>query len=277
MNLSSYIQSWDQTIASLFVNPLITNFPMNLGIKIQNDFIPEPFMGDPNNCSLVIVNLNPGAGVCHSCFKQQNIVGTLVNKVKSLGYSNAVKDFPYLRDGETVGLTDWNDSPGRKWWKSKERWIKHMLNICVPSYDSNYPIPDDYYPFAMEMFAWHTNSWPSKLNGKMKKDGSFGNTIESDVIEPLYEAIKKSKFKIAICVGKPIGAIIGSFGTFNMIYSDKPINGNERQYDIYHDGDDCYIINTWAPGGNTYPSKDFETKEEMIFQKYIRKQVIFNP
>lgn len=267
MVLKSYINFWDQTIASLFSTPLPSNYPMSLGVNIQKDFMPEPFMGDPNNFSFVIVNLNPGAGVCHSCFKQQNISGTLINKVKRLGYSTAVKDFPYLRDGKTVGLTDWDDSPGRKWWKSKERWIKHMLNVCAPSYNPSDPIPNGYYPFAMELFAWHTISWPSKLNKKMEKGGIFGNTIESDVIEPLHEAIKKSKFKIAICVGKPIGSIIGSFNAFKNKKSSQPIKSVNRYYDIYDYGNGCRIINTWAPGGNTYPSKDFEKEEEKIIKR----------
>lgn len=270
MNLSQYINSWDKTIASLFVNPLITNFPMNLGIKIQNDFIPEPFMGDPNNCSLVIVNLNPGAGVCHSCFKQQNIVGTLVNKVKSLGYSNAVKDFPYLRDGETVGLTDWNDSPGRKWWKSKERWIKHIIKMFEPSYNTQEPIPQNLYPFAMEMFAWHTEKWPTQLNKGMVSCGAHGPVVKSDVIEPLHEAIKKSKYKFAFCVGKPIGNIIGSFPLFSKKNKEpiQPIKEAQRFYDIYHDGEGCYILNTWAQGGNTYPSEKYYEKEEELVKSF---------
>ena len=268
MNLLNYVQFWDQTIASLFASTPTTTFPMSKGVKIQKDFMPEPFMGDPNNCSFVIVNLNPGAGVCHSCFKQQNVNGTLINKVKTLDYSNAVKDFPYLRDGKTVGLTDWDDSPGKKWWENKERWIKHMLNVCEPAYDSGYPIPDGYYPFAMELFAWHTKSWPSTLNGKMEKRGTFGSTIESDVIDPLHEAIKKSKFKIAICVGKPIGTIIGSFSVFTKRNPApiQPIKGVNRFYDIYDAGSNCHIINTWAQGGNTYPSVKFEKKEEIMIK-----------
>ena len=266
MNLSGYIQFWNHTIAGLFTNPLPTNFPMSLGVNIQNNFIPEPFMGDPGNCSFVIVNLNPGAGVCHSCFNQQNVSGTLINKVKTQGYSNAVKDFPYLRDGKTVGLTDWDDSPGRKWWKSKERWIKHMLNVCVPFYDPSNPI----YPFAMELFAWHTKSWPSTLNGKMEKSGIFGSTIESDVIEPLHEVIKGSKFKFAFCVGKPIGDITGSFAMFKKLNSSpiQPLPTKERFYDVYSDDKGCYIVNTWAQGGNKYPSDAFYKKEEKIFRNH---------
>ncbi|MBQ3884282.1 MAG: hypothetical protein II731_05360, partial [Succinivibrio sp.] len=90
MDLSSYINFWDQTIESLFANSSVKSLPLNLGIKIQEDYMPEPYMGDPNNCSFVIVNLNPGTGVCHSCFKQQDINGTLINKAKTLGYSTAV-------------------------------------------------------------------------------------------------------------------------------------------------------------------------------------------
>ena len=234
--------------------------------------MPEPFIGNPDDFSFVIVNLNPGAGVCHSCFKQQNVIGTFVNKVKAQGYSNAVKDFPYLRDGKVVGLVDWNDSPGRRWWKSKERWIKHMLDMCDNSYNQKDPIPEGYYPFAMELFAWHTKEWPSTLNKKMKSSGAHGPVVSSNVIEPLHEAIQKSKFQFAYCVGKPIGDIISSFG-FDKLNSNpiQPLKNlkKKRFYDVYHDGNDCYIINTWAQGGNTYPSILFEDAERDLISKYI--------
>lgn len=189
MNLSDYLFFGDEAINNLFAYPPVNSYPMSLGVDIQKDYMPEPFMGNPDNFSFVIVNLNPGAGVCHSCFKQQNVSGTFINKVKTLGYSNAVKDFPYLRDGKTVGLTDWDDSPGRKWWKNKERWIKHILNVCDSSYNPDEPIPEDRFPFAMELYAWHTKSWPSTLNEKMEKNGVFGTDIGNNVIEPLYDAM----------------------------------------------------------------------------------------
>ena len=270
MDLSSYINFWDQTIESLFANSSVKSLPLNLGIKIQEDYMPEPYMGDPNNCSFVIVNLNPGTGVCHSCFKQQDINGTLINKAKTLGYSTAVKDYPYLQEGKVVGLDNWDDSPGRKWWKSKEWWIKHMLNVCDNSYDPKRPIPDGYYPFAMELFAWHTKSWPGALNSKMMKSGIFGTEIFNDVIEPLHEAINNSKFKFAFCVGKPIGSIIGSFNVFSKINDDpvQPIKDTQRFYDIYHDGESCYFLNTWAQGGNTYPSDKFSEKEKEFVKSF---------
>ncbi len=262
MTLSNYIKYWDKTIAGLFVKSPAANY---WGVSVQTDFIPEPFMGDPDNCSFVIVNLNPGAGTCHSCLKKQNIRGTLIHKVKTYGYSKAVKDFPYLRDGAAVKLTDWDNCPGRKWWKSKERWIKHILkefNIPLA------PIPDCCCPFAMELFAWHTDTWPGTLNDKMKKGGICGNDVYNEVIEPLHEAIKKSKCKTAFCVGKPIGEIIDSFNLFTKMNPKplQPIPRIERYYDVYHDGNGCYIINTWAQGGNTYPSDKFDVEEEKLIQ-----------
>ena len=274
MDLSRYINYWDQTIAGFLSNPAANSLPLSFGVNIQTDYIPEPYMGDPNNCSFVIVNLNPGSGQCHSCIKQKDVSEMLVNKVKTEGYSTAIRDFPYLKEGKAVGLIDWDNSLGRKWWKSKERWIKHMLNVFCPSYDSNYSIPDGYYPFAMELFAWHTERWPVFLNKKLEKKGGYGQIISDNVIEPLHEAIKKSRFHVAFCVGRPIGTIISSFSTFIKINSNPitpSIKKGNRSYDVYHDGNGCYIINTWAQGGNTYPSDMFEKEEEGIVSKYIRQ------
>lgn len=270
MNLSSYIDQWNKIIKGLLANPPQISNPLSCNIAIQSDFIPEPYMGDPDNCSFVIVNLNPGTGQCHSCIKQKDIAGTLVNKVKTNGYGNAVKNFPYLRNGATAGLIDWDNSGGRRWWKGKERWIKHIIKMFEPSYNTEDAIPEKYYPFAMEMFAWHTMSWPSELNKKMKKNGIYGPTIKNEVLEPLYDAIQKSKFKFAFCVGKPIGNIIGSFPLFSKKNKEpiQPIGSINRFYDIYFDDKGCYIINTWAPGGNTYPSEAFEKEEELIYKSF---------
>lgn len=107
----------------------------------------------------------------------------------------------------------------------------------------------------------------------MKKSGKYGGCIEEYVIEPLHEAIQKSKFKFAYCVGKPIGDIISSFG-FNKLNSNpiQPLSSKKRFYDVYHDGNGCYIINTWAQGGNTYPSILFEDAERELISKYIIKK-----
>ena len=270
MTLSNYIKDWDKTIASLFQKSPAAKY---WGVSVQTDFIPEPFIGDPDNCSFVIVNLNPGAGTCHSCFKKQNISDTLIHKVKTNGYSKAVKDFPYLRNGAAVGLIDWNNSPGRKWWKSRERWIKHILNAFNPSYNPLDPIPDCCYPFAMELFAWHTDTWPRTLNNKMKKGEAYGANVYNDVFMPLYEAIKKSKCKTAFCVGKPIGEIIDSFNLFTKTNSVHipHVNGNTRDYEIYQDGKGCYIVTTWAQGGNYCPDKEFEDEEKKMIQDIIKQ------
>ena len=139
-----------------------------------------------------------------------------------------------------------------------------------PSYNTKDAIPQALYPFAMELFAWHTAKWPKSLNNKMEEGGIWGKNIYDEVIEPLHDAIKKSKFKFAFFVGRPIGSILGSFNNFSKINSKQiqPINSIQRFYDIYHDGKDCYIINTWAQGGNTYPSEKYYEKEEELVKSF---------
>lgn len=274
MNLKQYIVFWDQEIKKLLSSrSSFTSYPMSLGIgepPLQGDFIPEPFMGNPDEFSFVIVNLNPGPAAPHSCIRHKNTPGMFVNKVEVEGYSTAVSSFPYLRDcpysynGKNVNLIDWNNSPGRKWWKEKERWIKHKIKLFDSSYDGQDPIPNDLLPFAMEMYAWHTCKWPKSLNNKMKKSGTYGKVVKDNVIDPLYEAIQNSKFKTAFCVGKPIGEIIDSFGVFKIKKHHVITKKTKRHYDVYEDGKGNRIINTWAQGGNKFPSGDFETAEASI-------------
>lgn len=266
MNLKQYIYFWDQEINNLLSSrSSSTSYPMSLGIGVpplQGDFIPEPFMGNPDEFSFVIVNMNPGAGTPHSWLHCQNIPGTLVNKVKKIGYSNAVCDFPYLQDEKTVGLIDWNNSPGRFWWKEKESWIKHKIKLFEPSYKIEEPIPNNLLPFAMEMYAWHTSKWPQSLNKSMQNGKNFGKEVKDNVMDSLYDAIKRSKFHRAFCVGKPIGDIIESFGVFKIKKHHVITKKTTRHYDVYEDGKGNRIINTWAQGGNKFPSADFSDEEK---------------
>lgn len=270
MNLLQYVQSWDGTIKRWLNNFPNCNSPMFTWANVQKDYMPEPFIGDPGCFSFVIVNLNPGAGVCHSCIYNKNAAGTLINKVATQGYSKAVNDFPYLQEEKNVGLINWNDSPGRKWWKAREKWIKHTIKMFNSSYNVNDPIPKGLCPFAMEIFPWHTQTWPTQLNNKMKSGGMYGNNVKSDVLDPLYDAIKKSKYKFAFCVGKPIGEIICSFGSSFSKLNAKPIKplDHERYYDVYSDGKGCYIVNTWAQGENTFPGPSFYGEEKILFSKF---------
>jgi hypothetical protein len=268
MKLQDYIQYWDNEIKKWLSSPQEVA-PQNKGV--QCDYMPEPFMGNPKKHSFVIVNLNPGIGVCHSWFPLKSMQGTLINKVACSSYSEAVMDFPYLKDEESTKLSNWENNPGRLWWKSKEKWIKHILGICYPTENFNKNGIVNHLPFAMELFGWHSKSF---LNSYITENYS-NNKFKNCVIQPLIDAIRNSDFKFAFCVGKPIGDILVSYGDYRFISLPlgSPLKnggfivnaGNtSRNYRVMSDGKDHYIINTWVQGGNTFPAPSYNIIEKQI-------------
>ena len=130
-------------------------------------------------------------------------------------------------------------------------------------------------PFAMELLGWHSDKWPSRLNKEFMNDGIRSTTFKNDVLDPLYEAIDKSTYKFAFCIGKPIGDIIASYKDYKPLtlpfgWHQKDdgyiVNSDStsRNYRVLADCNNHFIINTWAQGCNTYPASCYEVIEQQI-------------
>lgn len=270
MGIYDYIKTWDQIILDWF-DGRIHNSQIGYEGLIDINYMPEPYLGDIDNCSFVIVNLNPGPGQCHSCASKKNVKNTLIYKVFCSSYSTVIKSFPYLKDGKPLGLDNWEKSPGRKWWRSKERWIMHILESLPEIFE----VSKKDMPFAMELLGWHSDKWPSRLNKEFMNDGIRSTTFKNDVLDPLYEAIDKSTYKFAFCIGKPIGDIIASYKDYKPLtlpfgWHQKDdgyiVNSDStsRNYRVLADCNNHFIINTWAQGCNTYPASCYEVIEQQI-------------
>ena len=86
MGIYDYIKTWDQIILDWF-DGRIHNSQIGYEGLIDINYMPEPYLGDIDNCSFVIVNLNPGPGQCHSCASKKNVKNTLIYKVFCSSYS----------------------------------------------------------------------------------------------------------------------------------------------------------------------------------------------
>lgn len=62
MALQQFVQNWEKEISQWMNTPqidpkwLVTKNSANV---FQNNFMPEPYLGDPDKHSFVIINLNP--------------------------------------------------------------------------------------------------------------------------------------------------------------------------------------------------------------------------
>ena len=179
MNLEEYVQHWDNKINKWFLSP---NEVVTDKDDFQYEYMPEPYIGNPYNPSSVILNFNPGIGVCHSWMALKDVQGSLIHKVANSTYSKVFMDFPYLRDGESIELLHWDNSPGRKWWKERYKWIDHIVNKTCGNNGG-------LMPFALELCPWHSAKWNSnKFIIKLENDDEFKQSVETNVISVFEES-----------------------------------------------------------------------------------------
>lgn len=270
MNLEEYVQHWDNKINKWFLSP---NEVVTDKDDFQYEYMPEPYIGNPYNPSSVILNFNPGIGVCHSWMALKDVQGSLIHKVANSTYSKVFMDFPYLRDGESIELLHWDNSPGRKWWKERYKWIDHIVNKTCGNNGG-------LMPFALELCPWHSAKWNSnKFIIKLENDDEFKQSVETNVISVFEEAIRKSHCPFGISIGKKFDDVLSIYGYDDVTKeyyqgTDKDgyklIPNINRYYRIFRK-DDINVLNIWHQGGNRIPSIKFWEKESNIVEEIKNK------
>ena len=191
--------------------------------KINTIHMPEPYWGNPTDCSIVLMNYNPAGGPrvnrhttisCKDCQEFQGcepltdedkkIIGatTFIKYVKENGYSHfAADESPVFKTEEILGADKkwfWDEDNGYEgysWWQQKCGWLDHLVEIICGKKD------DERWPFAMELCGWHSKEWKTDL--KWIED--CRTIIKERTIFPLLKAMEKSLHgnptKIAVCIG----------------------------------------------------------------------------
>lgn len=249
-----YIEYWDIVIEQWLQNSFNCKelseqnlFASDLGFDA--DFIlnrlPEPYWGNPNNCSFVIMNYNPGP--CndsrHNYRFCADTCNCMIHEIKCKKYSGFANSFPLLRKLNPTELW-FEDSVGREWWqKQNNKWIKGVMQ----------ELGTTKLPFAMELCAWHSNHWGGINNKNFAKHKKL---IEDTIIIPFKDAITRSKFKFGLCFGKRIGTeLLDKFspGVFYLVT-------RKSNHTIYSFDDNCFVINFWDNNNhrNRYPNNENE-------------------
>lgn len=241
---SNYIKYWDIVIKQWLQNRFAYNelkeqarFASDLGFDVDSisNRLPEPYWGDPDSCSFVIMNYNPGP--CndsrHNYRFCADTCNCMIHEVKNKKYSGFAKSFPLLRDLNSTELW-FEDSIGRVWWqKQNNKWIKGLLDKLYHERKEFLKLP-----FAMELSAWHSSHW----NGINEKNfARHKKLIEDTIIVPFKDIIMESDFKLGLCFGKRIGTeFLDRFipNIFTKVARD--IN-----YNIYSFDNNYFIINYW--------------------------------
>lgn len=257
------VEEWMENPSAFCNNNVYFRHDRTLLETLSEYGLPEPYLGNPNRCSAVIININPG-GVMKDynclCTKERPI--NFINRYLMPGqYESYAHEFPYLTLPEK--------KRGTNWWISRNAWIEYFLSI-VPIERKE----EGLYPFAIELCPWHSDKW----KGMRYDNTELKAYINQYVIKPAGEAIKNSKLPFGLGVGTPI---IKALKELDFITEEEwtwetttleqwPINSKgriKRGYVFLRDKtSSSSFLCTWAQGGNKAPSKVFQKIEKEIYE-----------
>lgn len=274
--MNAFIRYWDEVIQEWFCDKIDAE-QQYYGKLVNPNYLPEPFIGNPNHCSFVIVNYNAGGGdnrdpmIYKDCVECPKNTESLIRYVKNRNYSDVMTLFPFLLTEKELakrGLSGIECYSGYKWWQAKRGWINHVAKAAnVPNID------DGLMPFAIELCAWHSKSW-SDTEILIKEP--LKAIVEKRVIDIIIKATKLSKSHFAYFIGKKHIPVLEKFG-FHHIWGDsekaKGEKGSNRFFAIYqHNASNAKAIVTWSIGSNNHPGKSFFEKEEKVIQEVMKQQ-----
>ena len=163
----------------------------------QRCFMPEPFLGNPEGCLAVMLNLNPADPMEKFCYKE-----SYARQIISEGYSKRAKEFSIFEEGDG----------GSKWWGQRIYW----LNRISGNRDENLK------PFVVEICPWHSKKW-----GRLDYEkGELVETIKSNTLEPAFSAVHNAKISnCVIAIGKDYCEVLSELG-FKEEVRFMPSSGN---------------------------------------------------
>lgn len=227
---------------------------------VQPNLMPEPYWGDPANCSIVIANLNPGGGEDPDettpktrCEKaHRDAIKWFMGEVKTSGYWNVAKRAPVFLSADELSKLDATSDKsgwarfscynGWKWWYERggrRQWAEHFCKDLAPETTRGLK------PFAMELCGWHSANWTPQASNAVKRNR---DDFDQYVLAPLFEAVRRSKAKLGICLGTDWNVIFRSrrLGLRNK-YVGAIANAPDqmRQYSVFDIGENAMILVSW--------------------------------
>ena len=230
--------------------------------------LPEPYLGDPSNCSIVCLNLNPGQYL--EAF-QNPINGIFITKGNALkSYSKFAKKFPYLNDDYKI-KNDKALNGGHKWWEKRNNYFKRVFNYS-----------GDSLPFALEICPWRSAKF-----GNLKINSEFLSYVENNVFDIASIISLKAEINFVFSVGADFRRLFEKIPSrfiklqevsdknsieLGYIFPRKKNNVLiKRRISIWKDTKyNVHYINTSAQGGNTNPSPDFDLVIRRLISENIK-------
>ena len=254
---TNYVEQWNRIISDWFQDKESLRPLLDEKESLSIDHIPEPFYGNMEECSIVIINMNPGMGLCDQCWSNQDQQGLFVNDVKNINsYSTYVKDFPLLPN-QNKGFPK-GPKPSIDWWKSRYAWINRILSHKGIKCTNK-------KPFAIELVPLHSKSFDVK---PVKYVAAHPNL---DLFKAIEYAINASDAKMGLAIGKPIYTVLTRNGGYNDVCGKlQPNTKKKRYYQVIENEEKTHrILCTWSASSNKAPSKDFDSYEESLINEFF--------
>ncbi|MDE6693009.1 MAG: hypothetical protein K2K05_06440, partial [Muribaculaceae bacterium] len=236
-------------------------------LNLYSELMPEPYWGDIDNNSIVFINFNPAGAEIVSHIDDSHI-SQRDNSDKVCGwlspeYSKVAISFPLLADKSE----HYRCYKGAEWWQKRVQWMKQF------GIEDN-----EVKPFAIELCAWHSPKWKGgKYQSKRKQYPAINAYIKEKFGPWLERAIKGSKYKLALCVGKEFAdnviPLIWSSEKCSVWTPEIPaIDNNARKFRIFKIDGVGHIICTSAQGSNKNPSPEIFSDYEKKIYATIKSQ-----
>lgn len=246
---NDYYDEWDRLIKDWYNNASALSAFIGRGLSLN--YLPEPFYGDMENCSLVVINLNPGKGLSEQHWNSQNTLGTIANDVKITGYSAYAKSFPLL-SGK-------GPTPSVNWWEERNCWLDRILGFKGVKTDKN--------PFAIELVPLHSASFRiSNPSGYVAGIQSINHKL--DVIAAIEYGVLHSDAQFGVAVGRPIRDTLVNNGFSPVCAPYPPLAGKKRYYEVL-EKKGIKILCTWAQGSNKAPASHYVPSEDNLVKTYL--------
>lgn len=279
--MNEFIEYWDEVIREWSKGKgLLKNVPQtervwfdktkdntkdNTKTKLISEYMPEPYGGNPDKCSAVVINYNPGGSdiikedeYCH--ISQVATKGSMPDMMGK-NYSKTALEFPWLNpaDQRPAFMNDERLKPTINWLKNRKEWVDSLTGKAS---DSN-------MPFFIDICGWHSKNWKGvRFKSNSRYDAEpLVEYLKKHILPVLMYAIPKSELGIGLCVGKQFADVI--LPTLGFKATTEPVQPKAEKHRYFQafENNGVKILCTWSRGSNKRPSSEYLTFEKEFISK----------
>ena len=240
--------------------------------NLISEYMPEPYWGNPDKCSAVVLNYNPGGSetVCKDayCHISEVAVKGTMPEVMCKSFSDIALDFPWLNPAyqHYAFMQDDRLNPTINWLKNRTEWVDSLLGKTPES-------GNNLKPFFIEICGWHSKNWKGvRFKSNRRYDATpLVDYLKKHILPVLMYAIPKSELGVGLCVGKQFADVILPIIGFKAIMEPNQPKVDIHRYFQVFERDGIKILCTWSWASNKRPSDEYLPFEKALISKLKTK------